>query len=273
MKRLLIAGSLIMTSIAPARAYAAQSGQVETVDARQVALSAPQSILGLDTDQLKGQVTAVAWSPDGNELYLQASTRDRRGAVTSLKHYVVSVTSKSLKGVNDQPVWASQYWAWKSAQVSPAAPAFKITVESREETKQATAAVGDMAKGGGGGADGRGGIPGTSGEEAGAVAMQSQVVTVYALKAKGATIGEWINEPVIPGLNFGWAPAPARLLAYTKRDGGAIVVLDEQGRKQELTGPKDAILPAWSADGRRLAWLEKRDRKKFDLTIAEISTR
>ena len=76
---------------------------------------------------------------------------------------------------------------------------------------------------------------------------------------------------VVPGLNFGWAPGPARLLAFTKRDGSGITILDEDGHKQELTGPKDAVVPTWSSDGRMLAWLEKRDRKHYDLMIAEIS--
>src|SRR6266849_2883785 len=73
-----------------------------------------------------------------------------------------------------------------------------------------------------------------------------------AVTLKGATLGEWTNEPVVPGLNFGWAPAPSHLIVYAKRDGGTLMVLDDQGRKQELVGAKNAMLPGWSPDGKKL---------------------
>ena len=94
---------------------------------------------------------------------------------------------------------------------------------------------------------------------------------IYTLKVKNETLGEWVNEAVTPGINFGWAPAPARLLAFAKRDGGPIVLLDEAGHRQELTGAKSAFLPAWSDDGKRIAWLERKDRKKYQLTVADIA--
>jgi hypothetical protein len=82
-----------------------------------------------------------------------------------------------------------------------------------------------------------------------------------------------VNEPVTPGTNFSWAPAPTVMLVFAKRDGGPLVLLDAAGRKQALTGAKTAFLPAWSNDGARIAWLERKDRKKFDLMVAEVSAR
>ena len=58
---------------------------------------------------------------------------------------------------------------------------------------------------------------------------------------------------------------------FAKREGGPLTVVDESGRKQELKGTKAAFVPAWSNDGKRIAWLERKDKKKFDLTIADIS--
>jgi Tol biopolymer transport system component len=254
-----------------AKARTEQRGEHAGSDARQISLATPQTIVEIDTSDLKGQPVVLAWSSDGSDIYLQAVQRDRGGSVTSTRHYVVSVQSKTIKGVDTQPAWASNYWLWKSGQASPASASFKINVESRQETRRATAAVGDLAKGGGGG-DGRG-IPGTSADEAGAIKDQSQVLSIYALRLKGATLGEWTNEAVVPGLNFGWAPAPSHLIVYAKRDGGALTVLDDQGRKRELAGAKNAVLPGWSPDGRQLAWLERKDRRKLDLTIADISPR
>jgi Tol biopolymer transport system component len=45
--------------------------------------------------------------------------------------------------------------------------------------------------------------------------------------------------------------------------------MDSKGKKQELTETKDAILPAWSPDGSRLAWLQKDGKKKYELRIAK----
>jgi len=36
---------------------------------------------------------------------------------------------------------------------------------------------------------------------------------------------------------------------------------------------KNAILPAWSTDGSRLAWAQKGSRKKFTLVVADVSGR
>ena len=87
----------------------------------------------------------------------------------------------------------------------------------------------------------------------------------------GETIGEWVNEGVTPGSNFSWAPAPAHAILYARRDGGPLSLLDDKGRKQALTGAKNASFPAWSDDGGRIAWLEKKERRKYDLLIAAIS--
>src|SRR5262245_30763424 len=112
---------------------AAAFAQQPSIDARQVTLSAPQSVADVDLGRLKGTPSVLAWSPDAKELYLQTIERNRSGAVTSTKHYVASIASRSIKGVGDQPGWAAKYWGWKSAQASPAAPLFKIGVETREQ--------------------------------------------------------------------------------------------------------------------------------------------
>jgi len=238
-------------------------------DARQVTLGAPQSIVELDTGRLKGDVARLAWSPDGSEFYIQTVERDRAGAIKSTHHYLASPAS--IKDTSQEPAWGAKYWDWKSAQGSPAASTFRIAVDGpRKVTRRSTSAPtgGVLAKGGT--ADP---TAGTTLEDVASVADQSQTVIVYTLKVRNETIGEWANEAVTPGVNFTWAPAPLPYLAYTKRDGGPIVVLDESGHHQELAGAKAATLPAWSSDGRRIAWLERQDRKKYRLTVADVTVR
>ncbi len=240
-----------------------------TADARQVTLAAPQPIADLDLGKLKGDLARLAWSDDGSQFYVQTVERDRGGNVKTTHHFVVS-NGGAPAGVDREPPWAATYWNWKAGQASPASRTFGIDVEGpRRETKRSMAAPtgGTMA---------RGGIAdpasGTTAADVAAAADQTQVLMIYALKVKNETLGEWVNEAVMPGVNFAWAPAPLRLLAFTKREGGPIVVLDEAGHKQELTGAKAAIFPAWSADGKRIAWLERRDKKKYQLTVAGITT-
>lgn len=246
------------------------AAQSPASDARQIALGPLQMIGQVDTGNVKGNPWRLAWSPDGTELYLQVADRDSRGAVKSSRGYLVSLAGKTLKSTDQEPAWASKYWTWKSAQTSPAAPAFKIDVDQRQQTVRATAAPagGDIAKGG---------VPdplsGTSVSDAAGAAYQSQTQTIFRLRLKGTTIGEWVNEPVTPGVNFGWAPAPHRLLAFASRTGGPIVLLDDQGRTQELADTKAAVLPAWSDDGSKIAWLERRDKKRYELMIATVSSK
>jgi dipeptidyl aminopeptidase/acylaminoacyl peptidase len=239
--------------------------------ALQVALAAPQPIAELDTGRLKGDVAQLAWSPDGSEFYVMTVERDRSGAITGAKHYVLSIAGKNVKSVDQEPAWALKYWAWKSGQTAPGAAAFKIDVSQREETLRATASPtgGSLAKGGNPN-------PGdaTTFEDVANAANQAQKLLVSQLKVKDETLGTWVNEPVMPGYSFSWAPAPLHLLAFARRDkkdGGPIVVIDQNGQRQELGGARAAILPAWSDDGKRLAWLERKDKKKYQLMIADIS--
>ena len=239
-------------------------------DAGRMALSIAQPVAEVDLGKLKGDLARLAWSPDGSEFYVQTVDRDGRGAVKSMKHYLVSASSRSVKSVDQEPAWASKYWAWKSAQASPGAAAFKITVDTKKDTVRSTAAPTGGALAKGGGADP---TAGTTVADAASAADNTQLKTTYALKLKGETIGEWINEAVMPGVNFSWAPAPMSMLVFARRDGGPLVLLDTAGRKQELAGAKSAFVPAWSNDGQKIAWLERKDKKKYDLMVAEISAK
>jgi hypothetical protein len=232
-------------------------------------VTTPEPIVELDLSKMKGDLTRFAWSSEGADFYVQTIERDRTSNVKATRHYILSKSSMSVKDIAEEPAWAAKYWEWKSAQSSPAEPELKITVEGpRRETKRTTAAPTGGVLARGGSADPG---TGTTVSDVAAAVDQSQVQVIYTLKLGNETLGEWINEPVIPGVNFSWAPAPLVFLAFTKRDGGPIMVLDEAGRKQQLAGAKSAFFPAWSADGKRLAWLERRDKKRYVLTVADVS--
>jgi hypothetical protein len=239
---------------------------IAALAAVQITMAPPQPVAEIDIARLKGDLARLAWSDDGSEFYVQTLERDHAGNPRAVHHYLVSA-AKSVKDVDQEPAWAAKYWQWKSAQASPAAAQFKISVEERTETKRAASAPtgGTLARGGT--ADP---TAGTTLSDVANAADASQTVHVFALKVKNETIGEWVNAAVSPGTNFSWAPAPLQLLAFARRDGGPIIVLDPSGGKQELSGTKAALLPAWSSDGKRLAWFERKG-KKYQLTTSDVS--
>ena len=89
----------------------------------------------------------------------------------------------------------------------------------------------------------------------------------------GETVSEFLNQMPIPGLMFSWGPAGSGAIAYTDRELGHLMLLDRNKHKQTVAGVKDALLPAWSTDGTRLAWVQKSGRKKYTLVWATVSTK
>ncbi len=251
-----------------ALAFALSLALQSPLSADHTSIAAPTIVVELDADKLKGEPAELSWSPDARDIYLQTVERDGHGNVKAMRHYLVSLDGKTVKGIDQKPAWATKYWLWKSAQMSPASPAFKIKVDQRTETKRATAAPtgGDLA---------RGGTPdptaGTTVSDVASAANQTQTQVIYDLRLGDQLLGEWINEAVTPGTSFGWAPAPAHLIAFARRDGGPLTLLDDAGHKREIAGTKGVSLPAFSDDGTKLAWLAKKDRKHFALTIGTVA--
>ena len=60
-------------------------------------------------------------------------------------------------------------------------------------------------------------------------------------------------------------------IAYTDREFGRLMLLDQHKHKQTVSGVKDALLPAWSIDGTRLAWVQKGGRRTYNLVWATVS--
>jgi len=248
------------------------------IDATKLVLSAPSSVVEIDAGKLKGNLVRMAWSPDATQLYLQTADPDTRGNV-KLRHYTMGLDGQPPKSVDAEPDWAANYWGWKSAQAAPGMASWKIAIDQQQKRLSATSnpAGGDMAKGategggaGTGGAGGGGGAGGmTIGEAAGA-AYQSQNANVVTLRLKGEVIGEFVNTPALPGTTFGWGPTGSGLVVFSGQ-GGRIVIMDDQTRRQEVPGSKAAYLPAFTTDGKKIAYLEKTGKKKFQLRVIDVT--
>lgn len=226
----------------------------------------------LDTIETDDKPWRLAWSPDGAQLYVQildGSYGDAQtGKSVKLKHYVYSIADGNEKEVDAEPAWAHDYWMMKSNRHAPDAPALALELKSEQRVEQTTQVPrgGDLAKGG------SSVETGTTAGDVGAAAYGRQNVTVNFYAFRGERIGEFLNSVVVHGLTFGWGPSGTNALAYAAPKDGKVVVMDDQGRKKEVPGTKHALLPAWSPDATKLAWLEKEGRKKYEIRIIDIAS-
>jgi hypothetical protein len=217
----------------------------------------------LDLGKLKGELRQIGWSSDATELYVQ--TAEGRDSSARLHHYLVPLSGGPPAPLKDKPEWAASYWSFKSDRFAPGIGSLMIEVQqSLENMKYGTGSAGAIDQG-----DRASGGLTTSGANAERAAM-SDKNHVVRLKLLDETVSEFVNETVIPGLMFGWGPSGSGAIAFTDRD-GRLFLFDQHKRKQPVPAARDAVLPAWTADGSRLAWAQKSGRKKYTIVYAMVS--
>ena len=95
---------------------------------------------------------------------------------------------------------------------------------------------------------------------------------VTRLLLYGQIVSEFVDRDFVPGLMFGWGPNGTGAMAFTDAN-GRLSLLDGNGHKQTIKGVKDATLPAWSTDGRQLAYAQKTGRRKYSLVVVSLTAR
>ena len=219
--------------------------------------------------EVKGEPTQMSWSADGAQLAIQTSERDAKGMTKNPRYYLIGASDGKLSPAQASPDWADKYWTWKSNQYTPWSPSLGIDVKQDQKTVSSTSSPmgGDLARGGTSG-DPAGG--GTTMDEATNRKLNSQTLTVVTLKLMGETVGYFEGVQFIPGYTFGWAPKDLAAIAYVNQD-GRLAVMDKDGKKQQVEGTKNVLLPAWSVDGTKIAFLQKTGKNKFDLYLAPVT--
>lgn len=220
------------------------------------------------TVELKGEPTRLSWSADGSQLAIQTSERDNLGMTKNPRFYLVATADGKLSTIQEWPEWAGQYWDWKSNKYTPWSPSIGIDAKQSEKTVSATSAPmgGDLAKGG---VDTSGG-GGTTADDVTQHRLGSQKLNVVTLTLMGETVGYFEGVQFIAGYSFGWAPKDLASIAYVTQS-GRLGVMDKDGKKQQLDDTKNVLLPAWSVDGTKIAFLQKSGKNKYDVYVAPVT--
>jgi hypothetical protein len=251
---------LLLTSLA-----LTQAAHTPPIDVTTIEVGTSTVVAEIDTGKLKGEARRLCWSEDGATLYLQ--TAEGTPPLERLHHYAIAVQGGAIEPLAEEPKWATAYWAVKQDRVAPGIESLVIdVVQGSENMKTGTGPAGVLD---------RSASPdsvATSNPSVESLAsgnMGNQRARVVRLTLLGNDIATWINERPMPGTRFSWGPNGGGALVYVGEK-GQLVFFDQKKQKRPVAGTKDTLLPAWSADGKRLAYLQKTGRKKFALTTAPV---
>ena len=192
-------------------------------------------------------------------------TADGDPSSPTRRHYIITLAGGAAAPTAKAPEWATDYWGIKSDRFAPGLRSLMIGFEQKQEKMKVgtgTGRPGDQAGGG------PGSIPVDIEKTA-----EGQFQNYARLTFAGETISEFVNQMPIPGLMFSWGPPGSGAMAYTDREFGRLMLIDQHKHKQTISGIRDALLPAWSIDGTRLAWVHKSGRRKYTLVWATVSTK
>lgn len=229
-----------------------QGAGVAPIDISATTVSRPALVCELDMNVLKGDVRRVSWSPDSAYIHVQTSENGER-----LHDYIVAVLDREVSLAFGEPEWAAMYWSRKSDLAAPGIPSMRIEVTQNNLRTKPTPF-------------GPGGLNGAQTPDPRTPVDRYEFeVTVRLL---GEELGQWINDAPMAGDTFGWGPtgSGAILSADSK---GRLTLMDQRKRKLSIPDVKGALMPAWSSDGTRIAYLLKSGRKKLSLMSATITSR
>jgi hypothetical protein len=218
--------------------------------------AAPAVVADLQGARFGGDPSQLAWSPDSTTVCIQTLEGDRPPLKT--RYYLIRLAERDFHGVDVAPDWAPKYWEFKSARTPPGHPELAIQVETKNRSGNIpTESL--RAKAAGRGL-----------ENAVAAQNEAQGSVVRTLTLKGEAIGQYVDQPLVPGMTFGWSPEALHAVAYAKPD-GRLALMDLQGGKTDVDAAKGIILPAWSPDGSAIVYLQKQGRRHYALMQVAVT--
>jgi hypothetical protein len=113
-------------------AVRAQAPALPAPDVSKLAISSPATMRELETKEVRGIPTRLAWSPDGEWFYVRVSAFDRWSNET-VRHVLIETQGTRVQPLTDEPGWLARYWNLKSALTSPVVSTWRIKIDAREE--------------------------------------------------------------------------------------------------------------------------------------------
>ena len=227
-----------------------QVPDVGTFDVSATKISTPIKICDVDLEQLSGSLRRLSWNPNATSLHLQTADADER-----VNDYIVDLVTHDISRAFGEPAWAGEYWMHKSALAAPGLPSLKLEITETNRRTRPTPFMGGFANGGAQTPDPKNPVD----------AYEHEVTVRYL----GHEIGNWINGAPMAGDTFGWGPLGSGALVYADTR-GRLTLIDQAKHTRAVPGTKDALFPAWSSDGARLAFLQKAGRRKYALMTAAV---
>jgi hypothetical protein len=222
----------------------------DAFDVLAATVSTPVKICEVDLAQLNGSLRRLSWNPSRTSLHLQTVDSSER-----LFDYIVDLATHDISLAFGEPGWADEYWMQKSALAAPGLPSLKLEITESNRRTRPVPFTGGFTNGGAQTPDPKNPVD----------AYEHEVTLRYL----GREIGNWINGAPMAGDTFGWGPHGSGALVYA--DGhGRLMLMDRARHTKAVPGTRDALLPAWSTDGSRLAFLQKAGRRKYVLMTAAV---
>lgn len=235
-------------------ADAARDGlwRMQPVDATRLVVSKPRTAFRVKDDAMGGTPARLTWSPDGQSFCIMAMRLDSGGTVTGGALRVVSMNGR-VQNVEQPPDWAVAYWNWKMGDHAPWLPEAMLSRSDKTEIRGQSHWS-----------------PLTSGYSTPGLGREPIALPTVVYSFGGEEVGVARSRLMAAGSTFGWSPFAMGALAYFDKR-GLLVVIDSNGRKQDVPDTRGGGLPAWSPDGRLIAYLE-RDRG-YAVKLVDVSVR
>jgi hypothetical protein len=194
---------------------------------------------------------ALCWSPDDSRLYVAGTNLlqstgapPRGGKATTLwdinfgkvaAMHTVSLASGEVKKEESEPAWAQEYWGWKSAPVSPDHYEIKQEVSGRMETTYSLSGV----------------LVGRPLYPFSGLTNMPKDETLPGSPGRFRDPGREVSL-LYPGMTYSWSPPGGRALAFTNEF--KLFVVSDDGKTRKKIASGNYTLPAWSNDGKKIAF-------------------
>lgn len=205
-----------------------------------------ERILTIEGADLRdGIISEITW--DDGALVLQGVFAETEG-VLKAQYFVIPAQGVALLKRAEQPAASSKYWQMKSSRISPTGLG-RIT--SKSDTHLPQFGIGDLERRLGDAVD----MGGTQ--------------TRSTLKLGSLVLLERPGPEPYDGETWSWSPPELNQIAYVDVKGD-LWIAGADGRRARRLLKGNFTLPAWSPDGRAIAVAERKDHRRWEISIVRL---